>query len=334
MKPPLIKSLKLKEIEIADLQARAATDDKTIDEYAQAYLDGAKFPAAIVFHDGKTYFLADGFHRYFGAKQAGLSDLLCDVRDGTRKDALWFSIGANRTHGLKRSNADKRNAVELALREKPDLTDTVISQHVGVNLHMVTDVRNKLSITNPEVAPAIRTGADGKKYKALPPVVVPNPVESTLDTKETEKPKSSPPVVATAKPVAPVVKPSSPVVIPEPVVKDRTGHPVPKKLVELWERAEEASSLLTTLSTLRGILRKAESDKDKVFAEVSFGTVQAELDRAYTELKTVKPYAVCTACKGLTPENCQLCRGKGFISEFRWNTVPEETKALRAKLIK
>jgi hypothetical protein len=324
-KPPLLKSLKLKEIEIADLQARAATDDKTIAEYAEAYKDGAKFPAAVVFHDGKTYFLADGFHRYFGAKEAGFTDLLCDVREGTRKDALWFSIGANKTHGLKRSNADKRNAVQMALQERPEMTDNAIASYIGVSNHLVSDFRKPVSTTVKQVGefqPEKRTGADGKHYPAtkLPPVPV---VKSPPP--EPEKPKS-PPVVAP--------KSSPPIVIPEQV-KDRTGRNIPKAILPIYEREHEVKSMMGAISNVRSALRKAQEDKDVMYVRTNFSSILAQLDNAYVELKTALPFVLCTACQGSGGEECGLCKGKGFISEFLWNTaVTKETKELLERVKK
>jgi hypothetical protein len=63
---------------------------------------GAMFPPVVVFFDGAEYWLADGFHRILAAKQLGLAEIAADVREGGR---------ANVSHGLKRFNRDKRNAV-------------------------------------------------------------------------------------------------------------------------------------------------------------------------------------------------------------------------------
>jgi hypothetical protein len=331
MKPPLLQSLKLKQIEIADLQARAATDDKTITEYAEAYQNGEKFPPAVVFHDGKTYFLADGFHRYFGAQKAGLNDLLCDVRNGTRKDALWFAVGANRTHGLKRSNADKRNAAEMALRERPDMSDRALAEHVGVGPNLVTEIRQLLVRAVEIPNPTTRTGLDGRERKAppivpkaplSPPPIVPKTQPAPVvqvPVPEPEKPKSSPPVV----------KPT--VTIDAPRVVDKSDHPIPKALLPIWERAHEAQSLLTSVSKVRCALKEAQDTKDKLFLEVNFSMALAQLDQAYANIKTALPYAVCTVCQGTNPD-CGLCVGRGFVSEHRWNTVvTKEAKEIRAK---
>ena len=47
---------------------------------------GEKLPPIIVFHKGKDYFLADGWHRLEGAKKFGVKDIEADVRKGSRRD--------------------------------------------------------------------------------------------------------------------------------------------------------------------------------------------------------------------------------------------------------
>lgn len=48
-------------------QSRAELNNTTVDEYTEAMLEGDTFPPIVVFFDGSSYWLADGFHRYFGA---------------------------------------------------------------------------------------------------------------------------------------------------------------------------------------------------------------------------------------------------------------------------
>jgi hypothetical protein len=92
-------------------QPRAAIDEQIVAEYADAMTNGAEFPPIVVFFDGQTYWLADGFHRYHAAHKAELADFPTDLRHGTQRDAVLFSVGANATHGLRRTNEDKRRAV-------------------------------------------------------------------------------------------------------------------------------------------------------------------------------------------------------------------------------
>ena len=129
--------------------------------------------------------------------------------------------------------------------------------------------------------------------------------------------------------------PTSPMVASPPppaAVVDGTGWPVPTHLIPLWQRADEAQELLTILSRVKGTLRAAQENKDKLFAEVNFSSALSQLDQAWTDIKTAKPFAVCPTCQGQLPDNCTLCRGRGLISEHRWNTcVTSEDKAFREK---
>ncbi len=98
-------------------QSRVQLDWLAVDEYTHAMLEGATFPPVVVFHDGQDYWCADGFHRLQAAARAGRELVAADVRQGTRRDALLYSVGANSSHGVRRTNADKRAAVLLLLND-------------------------------------------------------------------------------------------------------------------------------------------------------------------------------------------------------------------------
>ena len=90
--------------------------------------------------------------------------------------------------------------------------------------------------------------------------------------------------------------------------------------------------MLTTLSRVKGVLRTAQDNKDVLFAEVNYSSALSQLDQAWTDIKTAKPFAVCPTCQGQIPDKCTLCHGRGFISEHRWNTcVTREDKEFRFK---
>ena len=111
----------------AGTQVRSAIDDEVVDEYVQALADGAQFPPVVVFRADGAEMLADGYHRVFAYRKAGRSEIPADVYHGTREDALWFALGANRAHGQRLSGADKRRAIELAYRAWPDLSQVRIA---------------------------------------------------------------------------------------------------------------------------------------------------------------------------------------------------------------
>src|ERR1700730_7471553 len=114
------------ELAVADIkvdpecQARAASNDATINEYAKIMKEGNDnaFPPVVVFHDGTDYWLSDGFHRHSAAQKAGLASLKSKIRQGTHRETILHSVGANTTHGLRRTNADKRRAVSILLHDE------------------------------------------------------------------------------------------------------------------------------------------------------------------------------------------------------------------------
>jgi len=146
-----------------ELQCRAkGVNRATVAEYAEAMRSGAVFPPITVFRDAKGgMLLADGWHRVEAAQRAGLLELPAEIRDGGRKEALLFSAGSNASHGLRRSNADKKRAVVLVLAACPKWSDRRIAEACGVGNKFVGDVRREVC---PEHS-SEREGQDGKVRK-------------------------------------------------------------------------------------------------------------------------------------------------------------------------
>ena len=131
-------------------QSRAKIYWETVQEYTEALLNGDKFPPIIVYYDGEDYWLADGFHRmdaYIACRQEMIP---VTIRQGTRRDAVLHSVGANATHGLRRTNQDKRRAVELLLNdpEWSQWSDREIARVCGVGNVFVSKLRNSLFTAN------------------------------------------------------------------------------------------------------------------------------------------------------------------------------------------
>lgn len=124
-------------------QSREKLDQAVVTEYAEAYKAGATMPAITLFYDGSSYWLADGFHRYFGAVKAGLKQIHEEVTPGTQRDAVLYSLGANAKHGLRRSNADKRRAVLTMLidAEWAGWSDNAIAKACAVSHTFVSNIR-------------------------------------------------------------------------------------------------------------------------------------------------------------------------------------------------
>ncbi len=145
-------------------QTRVQTSEEAIDSYAEEMAAGAEFPPITVFYDGSTYWLADGFHRYLATKRNQQIAIAADVQPGGRIDALKHALGANATNGVYRNNHDKRNAVEIALGEWTDRSNSYIADICKVSVELVRSRRNGLEQSGRIAKPQRVTGRDGKQY--------------------------------------------------------------------------------------------------------------------------------------------------------------------------
>ena len=131
-------------------QPRVLIDYEVCEEYAAAMREGdfnKKFPPVEVFFDGCDYWLADGYHRYHASKSNDASVIEANVRQGSKRDAILFSAGANANHGLRRTNADKRKAVSMLLRDEQwsQWSDYEVAKKCGVSHTMVQRHRTSLA---------------------------------------------------------------------------------------------------------------------------------------------------------------------------------------------
>jgi ParB-like chromosome segregation protein Spo0J len=147
-------------------QTRAAIDPDVVSDYADSIRGGATLPPIVAFFDGESYWVADGFHREAAHRSLGRESVDVDVRQGTRRDAILYSVGANGDHGLRRTNADKRRAVEVLLRDEEwsAKSNRWIAEACAVSADLVDRMRSELPVTGSS-KPAARAGRDGKTRK-------------------------------------------------------------------------------------------------------------------------------------------------------------------------
>lgn len=135
-------------------QMRAGLNEVAIHDYLIDMIQAGgwgSFPPVTVYHDGQDHWLADGFHRLAAYR------LIATPRDadgpipcapaivlaGTQRDAVLHAAGANASHGLRRSNADKRRAV-LTLLSDPEWarwSDREIARRCRVDHGTVAELR-------------------------------------------------------------------------------------------------------------------------------------------------------------------------------------------------
>ncbi len=156
----------------ANTQSRAGMNESTIEEYATQMSDGLwqweREPLPILFWDGEELYPGDGHHRIMAARIAeGSPNIYCEIREGTARDARFFSCGANRFHGLQRTNADKRNQVKLLLKDEEwqKMSDRAIAAHCGVSAPFVGNVRAELEAAGTVNVKSERVDRKGRKLE-------------------------------------------------------------------------------------------------------------------------------------------------------------------------
>lgn len=139
MKEEIIK-LQMSDIIIdTTIQQRVKLNEATIRDYTMRLNAGDKFPPVVVFDDGSAKYLSDGFHRIKAYEKAGKTEIPTEVRKGGKRDATLYAVESNASHGLPRTNRDKRKAVttllddfEWSKRSTRDIANKAIVSHTMV----------------------------------------------------------------------------------------------------------------------------------------------------------------------------------------------------------
>ncbi len=216
------------EIRLSQIQRHPSLQLRDIKETPQEWIDecieileaGHRLPPMVVFHDAKTYWLADGHTRYAAYQQLGITMVDVIVESGDQRDALLYAASANAANGNKRTNADKRKAV-MALLSDPEwskMNNVQIAKHCAVSHQAVANYRKELAIIpnlNDSVKTVTRNGTTytqntaniGRKPRS------PKKEKEPIEASESEQQESTPQPSLSTTPT-PAIAPSKPVRIP------------------------------------------------------------------------------------------------------------------------
>lgn len=136
------------------LQPRNELIADAITQYAEDMKNGDTFPPVLVMRISGAYYLISGWHRTLAAKRANISEINAEIIEGTMADALWMASESNKEHdhsGTRRTNADKRKAVKMAIEARIQKNGalvhgeyTEIANHVGVDVKTVSNTAIRL----------------------------------------------------------------------------------------------------------------------------------------------------------------------------------------------
>lgn len=332
-------------------QARVGLNEGVVAEYAAEYSDGKDLGPAVVFHDGSDYWLADGFHRYFGRKQAGCFGLDCQVRKGTKRDAILYAIGANAEHGLKRSNADKRRAVEMLLADKEwnEWSSRTIAHVAKVSRNIVNEIRGGgqvalvptgpvtqvSSSSHPSAESDRRTGTDGKSYPAAATPMATS-ADATGDQSPTDPDDEPLPELEPAEDVAgeqTATEPAAPAAAAPPdfsmsgIVKDFWGQAAPEPLWPVMKAGHAFRALARHLTDKAKYLREEAASLQGQPEEEEADDEAKSMESTAAKLRLMAPYCLCPRCGGFCSGDClektAVCGGRGWLSEAEYPHLTE-----------
>lgn len=336
-------------------QPREALNEEHVERCREGVESGQEIPDPVVYYDGKDYWLADGFHRREGHVRAGKKTMLVEVRQGTRREAVLYSVGANAEHSaLPRSAADKRRAVETLLRDEEwgQWNDSEIARRCNVAQSFVHKVRGKLSYLGDKIAapPERKVKRGNTEYTMKTPARKSKAAPQEPEQEETPVP-TLPLEVA-----SPAVASSTLIPVPEQVDGKGQWRRVVLGVLsdgqwwfgrQILEKVREKYPDATRSQVFEGLRRIEERPLGKGEGEASIpehkleiqildGPKSAKEDRQYRLYRLgdwaerVTPYAIKTAHEGLL----QLAKQLEDMSKMGWAQIPPHGLQLVATKIK
>lgn len=287
-------------------QIREKLDEAYIKELHACVERGKKLPPIVVYWDAeaKKFYLADGFHRFYGHQRAGSRRMLTEMRHGTLQDAIRHAIQSNHTHGLRRTNKDKKNCVLKALAdpEWTELSDRNLADKCGVDHMTIAKFRKKATADSPTVPPEA-----GGEVRHL------NGEGDTPESQETTAPETR--VGRDGK--------RYPVQTPEPTVeapKDRLGNALPRRLLAVFEAGRAMEGYARKLGKIAKEAVEGLKDKPEARALDLVG-LDNHLTTAKNLLRDARPYCICPLCKG---RGCEPCRKSGWLTKTAYTGIPRD----------
>lgn len=263
-------------------------NEAVVEEYAAAVGAGAEFPELVVYcSEAGTNWLSEGFHRAAGYAKAGVKKVKCEVRKGERRDALRNACGSNATHGLRRTNADKRRAVEILIKEFPEWSNRRIADEAAVTHAFVNGIRktndqtgNVETVSTPESENASETA-----------------VSAPAGGSESEGGET----------------PNAPQSDPQTEQEDAPGE----EQEEARESLDQGKEFVVSVEDLcRDIDRVAARMKGLKASRFCYSmhvdSAVAQVEAARKTLWQGRPSHVCPYCKG-EPDGCRACNNTGRV---------------------
>jgi hypothetical protein len=284
MAKQLNKTLPMSLVELSGGTQQRPLDQATVDKYVGLMRDGLDFPPVEIIFDGKIHWLWDGFHRYRAHQILEKKEIRVNIEHGSKRDAVWYSLGANATHGLPRPYGSLKGIVMTVLNDKAWSlkSDEDIARHVHCTRQYVHSLRTPESV------------------KCLQPE---NPDSEPETPKTEEEPEKKP---KQEKPVE---------------MKDCEGQVIPPKIRENWLSRAVIQERIRELDQIKNSIKHSIQEGQLTYCLMNQTAFEADITSLRNRLVGTLPYAVCCYCGG---ETCNACHNFGFLNEPSWKAAPKK----------
>jgi hypothetical protein len=174
--------------DVEQIQTRLGLDEERVTILSEKYKEegAAAFPPPIVYLDADgVLWLADGHYRLAAIRKAlGPEDprvVLAEVREGSKRDAIYCAAGANGKHGTQLTWQETRRNIERLLRDPEwgQMSDREIASHTGVSNYYVSKIHRELdaqdgSVSGSQIPPKPKRKPTVKRGKQKFPMDVGN----------------------------------------------------------------------------------------------------------------------------------------------------------------
>jgi len=283
----MIKLIELDALRTEGLQTRDGLSPAVVQDYAELMKGGVKLPPLSVTRTPKgELYLTDGFHRLAAMRRLKRTMADAEIAGGEFTDAVRAALKANAAHGLRRSNADKRNALRMAWEHRVELfggepSHEVLAEACAVSKRTAQRFRDKVAGVD-NVHPCERVGKDGKTYRETP---------SGVDN----------------------VHPCGGV--------DRFGTPIPSRLAGAFG-SSRYGEVVKAARQVKAAIAAAMDEGDCAFSKVSQSAL-ITLDNFIADMRGDAPYCVCPQCGG---RGCRACGDVGVQTKREYDLNPVEMR--------
>lgn len=300
-----------------DIVARdQVVNPAAVDDYAKAYERGEELPPPRAYQIGASRYITRGRHRVAAALKAKVKKIKVEIVEGTLDEAKWDAAAGNTDQkGLRRTLADRRQAVRLAIQAFPDRCDSVVARHVEVDDTTVKKIREKMEEEGKIEVKEERIDGRGHVHKR------PKQESSGIPFDSSDWPKSEQPQDYASD------NQEEPVEVPT----DAVGNPIPNGVADIM-LDPRVGKFLDLLKALHLAANQVEQDMEALrklenrLPYVQWGELAKKLPKITDWIAESThlvnqgiPYAVCEHCGG---DSCYQCHHAGYVPKWMYDNQP------------